>query len=609
MQKARTGLALLNEQAAGTLVFSFIGYAAQEQPINNRSTINVSMVADISELTEVVVVGYGTQEKRVVTSAISTVTGEAIAAIPVPNVMDAMKGQIAGVDVLQNGGRPGEAPTIRVRGRRSLAAGNDPLYVVDGIPLTSGTNPIQDFNPADIESVEVLKDAASQAIYGSRGSNGVILVTTKKGLPGVTRVNFTTTYGVSEAFRTIPMMNGQQFADMKREANRLGANGQSGRAAWGDTGSTIPDDAVVFNDAVELNSVQNGLSTDWQDLIYQRGSQLNNQLSISAGNDKSRIFLAFANFDEKGLIEGVDYKRYTGRINVDHEISKVFKVGVASLYSHVTDNFGSGSVISEAVNQTPLGLPYDANGNLIFLPISDGIRSNPLSELVPGKRIDERKINRLFSSVYLDVNILKGLKYKFLLGQDLQVYDRGIFEGQFTNTRKNGSPYASIEKGEFSGYTLENLVTYDKTFGEHSFGLTALQSIQGQEGNNSFMGAQNIPHEGMLWYNLGLGTLTANNTNLQEWTLASFMGRINYSFKGKYLVQAIMRWDGSSRLAPGKKWNSFPGISVGWRIKDEGFLSGVDFLSELKLRASYGKVGNTGVLPNQTQGILYQYVL
>ena len=176
-------LSVTQEQAAGTLVFSFIGYAVQEQPINNRSSINISMVADISELTEVVVVGYGTQEKRVVTSSISTVTGEAIAAIPVPNVMDAMKGQIAGVDILQNGGA-GEAPTIRVRGRRSLAAGNDPLYVVDGIPLTSGTNPIQDFNPADIESVEVLKDAASQAIYGSRGSNGVILVTTKKGRRG-----------------------------------------------------------------------------------------------------------------------------------------------------------------------------------------------------------------------------------------------------------------------------------------------------------------------------------------------------------------------------------------------------------------------------------------
>ncbi|HZB13116.1 MAG TPA: TonB-dependent receptor [Chryseolinea sp.] len=597
-------LSVTTEQAAGALVFSFIGYSAQEQPINNRSTINISMVADVSELTEVVVVGYGTQEKRDVTSAISTVTGEAIAAIPTPNAMDAMKGQIAGVDVLQNGGRPGEAPTITIRGRRSLTATNDPLFVIDGIPMTAGTSTIADFNTADIQSVEVLKDAASQAIYGSRGSNGVILVTTKKGEPGVTRVNFTTTYGVSEAFRTIPMMNGEQFASMKREANRLAANGQSGRTAWGDVGSTIPDDAVVFNDAVELNSVQNGLSTDWQDLIYQQGSQLNNQLSISAGTEKTRIFLAFSNFNEESLIEGVDYKRYTGRINVDHEISKTFKVGVSSLYSNIVDNFGSGSVIGEAVNQSPLGLPYDADGNIIFLPISDGIRSNPLSELVPGKRIDERRIKRLFSSVYLDVNILKGLKYKFLLGQDLQLFDQGIFEGQFTNTRKNGTPYASTFTGEQSGYTLENIITYDKEVGEHSFGVTALQSAASQEYNTSTMAAQNLPYETAKWYNLGLGTLTANATNFGEFQLLSYMGRINYAYKGKYLFQASMRWDGSSRLAEGNKWNSFPGMSVGWRIKDEGFMSGVDVVSELKLRASYGKVGNTAVAPYQTQGTL-----
>lgn len=592
------------DQASGVLVFSFIGYAAQEQPINNRSTINVSMAADVSELSEVVVVGYGVQEKRDVTSAISTVKGEAIASIPTPNAMDAMKGQIAGVDVLQTGGRPGQAPSITIRGRRSLTASNDPLFVIDGIPMTAGTTTIADFNSADIESVEVLKDAASQAVYGSRGSNGVILVTTKKGQPGVTRVNFTTTYGVSEPFRTIPMMNGAQFADLKREANRVDENGQSGRAAWGGPGSSIPDDAAVFNDAVELNSVQNGLSTDWQDLIYRNGSQLNNQLSISAGTEKTRIFVAFSNFKEEGLVKGVDYKRYTGRINVDHEISKRFKVGVSSLYSNVTDNFGSSSVIPEAVNQTPLGLPYDDQGNIIFLPISDGIRSNPLAELVPGKRIDERKIQRIFASAYLDVNLFKGLNYKFLIGQDIQNFQRGIFEGQFTNPRKNGSPFASLRKAQESGYTLENLLTYTRSFGEHNLGVTFLQSAASQEFEDSQMGAQNLPYETAKWSNLGLGSITSFGTNFAEYQLLSYMGRINYSYKGKYLFQANMRWDGSSRLAEGNKWSSFPGVSIGWRIKDEGFLANVGFLSELKLRASYGKVGNTSVAPYQTQGTL-----
>jgi TonB-linked SusC/RagA family outer membrane protein len=586
------------------LVFSAIGYKTIEVTPGTQAFISVSMDPDATSLSEVIVVGYGTQEKRDVTSSISTLSGAAISKIPTANAMDAMKGQIAGVDILQNGGRPGEAPRITIRGRRSLTASNDPLFVIDGIPMTAGINTISDFNASDIESMEVLKDAASQAIYGSRGSNGVILVTTKRGVPGVTKVDFTSTYGVTEAFRTIPMMNGQEFADLKREANRLAANGQSGRAAWGAPGSTIPDDAVVFIDPVELNSVQNGLSTDWQDLIYKKGSQVNNQLSIRAGTEKSKIFVALSHFKEKGLIEGVDYRRYTARINVDHDISKMFKVGVSMLYSNIVDNFGSASAISEAVNQTPLGLPYDADGKIIFLPISDGIRSNPLSEVVAGKRIDERKDHRLFSSIFMDVNIIEGLKYRFLFGTDFWKRDRGIFEGQYTNTRKNGTPYASLYQGEQFGYTMENLLTYNKSFGEHALGLTALQSAAHQEFTEASMGAQNLPYEHMKWYNLGLGTLTSNLTNFLEYELLSYMGRINYAYKGKYLFQASMRWDGSSRLAPGNKWNSFPGVSVGWRIKDEGFMSGVGFVSELKLRASYGKVGNTAILPYQTQGTL-----
>lgn len=597
-------IGLTSEQAAGILVYTFIGYSPQEQEINNRTTINVTMKPDLQQLSEIIVVGYGTQEKRDVTSSISSISGDAIGKIPTGNALDAMKGQIAGVDILQSGGRPGQAPTIVIRGRRSLAASNDPLFVVDGIPMTSGISSISDFNPADIASVEVLKDAASQAVYGSRGSNGVILVTTKRGRPGEVSVNFSTTYGISEPYKLIPMMNGEQFANLKREANRLGANGQSGRAAWGDTGSTIPADAAVFNDAVELNSVQNGLSTDWQDLIYQNGSQLNQQLSISAGTEKSTLRVALSNYQEDGLIEGTDYDKYTARINADQEIGKYVRIGISSIVSKSTQNWGSGSVISEAVNQSPLGLPYDANGNLIFLPISDGIRSNPLSELVPGKRIDERKIDRVFSSVFAEVNLLKGLTYKFLIGEDLQHFQQGIFEGQYTNTRKNGTPYASLSKQEQFGYTLENLLTYSKPIGDHNIGATLLQSAAKQTYTINATAASNLPYETATWNNLGLGTVTSFSSSYYQYTLLSYMARVNYSFKGKYLFQANMRWDGSSRLAPGHKWASFPGASVGWRIKDEAFMQSVRPVSELKLRASYGKVGNTSVLPYQTQGTL-----
>ncbi|HMG89237.1 MAG TPA: TonB-dependent receptor [Chryseolinea sp.] len=597
-------LSVPSNSADGTLVYSFIGFTTQEQPINGRTTIDVSMEPDVQALSEVIVTGYGTQEKRDVTSSISSIKGEAIARIPTSNAMDALKGQIAGVDVLQNGGRPGQAPTITIRGRRSLTASNDPLFVVDGIPMTAGTATIADFNPADFASVEVLKDAASQAIYGSRGSNGVILVTTKRATPGTTKVNFSTSYGVTTPFKLIPMMNGEEFAQMKREANRLNAAGASGRTAWGDVGSTIPSDAAVFNDAVELNSVTNGLSTDWQDLIYQNGAQSNTQFSIAGGSEKSQVLVAFSNFKEDGLIEGVDYGRYTGRINADQFIGNKIKIGVSSLYSNSTTNNGSNSVIPEAVNQTPLGLPYDANGNIIFLPISDGIRSNPLSELVPGKRINEFKTTRIFSSFFAEVEILEGLKYKFLIGLDHYNYQIGNFEGQYTNTRKNGTPSAFLTKAEEYGYTMENLITYNKSFGEHSFGLTFLQSAAEQEGNFTRTDVANLPYETMTWNNLGLGTVTGYQSNYGKYTLLSYMGRVNYSYKGKYLLQASMRWDGSSRLAEGNKWSSFPGISAGWRIKDEGFMSGINAVTELKLRASYGKVGNTSVNPYQTQGTL-----
>ncbi len=590
----------------GILVFSFIGYTPQEVPVNSQSTINVTLVPDIQQLTEVVVVGYGTQEKRDVTSSISTVSGEAIAKIPTGNAMDALKGQVAGVDILQSGGRPGSSPSITIRGRRSLTASNDPLFVIDGIPMTAGTSTISDFNPADIASVEVLKDAASQAVYGSRGSNGVILVTTKRGTPGKTTVNVSSSYGQTEAFRMVPMMNGAEFAALKREANRLDAKGQSGRAAWGDVGSTIPADAAVFNDAVELNSVNNGLSTDWQDLIYGKGSQLNNQVSMSGGSEKTYVFVGFSRFNEKGILAGTDNTRYTGRFNADHKIGSRFKVGVSSLFSNNITNNGSGSVVAEAVNQSPLGLPYDADGKIIFLPISDGIRSNPLSELVPGKRIDVTKVNRIFSSAFVDAEIIKGLKYKFLFGIDYYTYLRGVFEGSYTNTRKNGTPAGSTERGDQFGYTMENLLTYNKKVGEHDFGATFLQSAARQTFTITTLGAANLPYESASYNNLGLGTVTSYGTGYSRYSLLSYMGRVNYSYRGKYLLQASMRWDGSSRLAPGHKWAAFPGVSAGWRIKDEPFMAGITPVSELKLRVSYGKVGNTAVRPYGTQGTLAQ---
>lgn len=602
--------------ADATLVFSSIGYSTTEVAVGGRSVIDVSLRLDVTQLSEVVVVGYGTQEKRDVTAAISSIGADAIEKIPSANPMDGMKGQIAGVDILQNGGRPGEYPAITIRGRRSINASNDPLFVVDGVPMTgghgdrpttndndpdSGAGTIYDFNPQDIESIEVLKDAAATAIYGSRGANGVILVTTKRGKAGRTTVNYSGYYGVTQPFMLIPMMDGAKFADLKREANRISPLGASGRTAWE---GTIPADEDIFVD--ELAYVQAGLSTDWQDLIYHNGTQTNHQISVAGGNEKTLFNFSLGYYDEDGTIDGMDYRKITSRINIDHTISRIFKVGMSSLFSTSVQNWGSGSVISEAVNQTPLASPYDDEGNIKFLPISDGIRSNPLSELVPGKRIDERKFDRIFSSLYAEASITKDLKYKFLFGPDIRYRTRGVFEGQFTNTRKNGTPAAEYENEINFGYTMENLITYNKTLNErHTIGVTLLQSIQQQTYERHYTSVEALPYETQNWYNLGTAsTVRAKESRLEEWALASWMARLNYTFAGKYLLQATLRSDGSSRLAEGKKWTNFPGLSLGWRIVDEPFMSSAEFVTDLKLRASYGVVGNTSVDPYQTAGRL-----
>lgn len=607
------------------LVFSAVGYATSEIIVGSQTVIDVSLQADVTSLTEVIVVGYGTQEKRDITASISSVSGDAIAKIANTNPLEGMKGQIAGVDVLQSNGRPGSTPNVLIRGRRSINASNDPLFVIDGVPMTSGTgqsttdgavttsgsNPLNDFAPGDIQSIEVLKDAAATAIYGSRGANGVVLITTKRGKAGKTTVNYSSYYGVTQVFNKFPMMNGEQFADLKREASRVTAAGVSGRTAWGAPGSYIPAENVVFIDPVELQSATEGRSTDWQDLIFKNGSQTDHQVSVNGGSEKTQFNMSLGYFNQDGTIEGMDFTKVNGRINLDHQISKRFKAGMSTQLTNSILNNGSGSVLSEAVNQTPLGMPYDATtGEILFLPISDGIRSSPLSELVEGKRIDEERINRVFSSAYLEAELVEGLKYKFLLGTDLRFNARGIFEGRFTNPRKNGDPAAQYQNQKNIGYTIENLLTYNKVFaGDHNFGLTFLQSIQGNNFEAQYASVTGLPYESQKWFKLETAsTINALRSYYSQWTLASFMGRVNYTLKGKYMLQATLRSDGSSRLSPGKQWTNFPGISLGWRMTDEDFMASLGFISDMKLRASYGSVGNTTFEPYKTQGILQRSV-
>ena len=589
-----------------TLVFSSVGYLGQEVAVGNQSTLNVTMNPDIQSLSEVVVVGYGTQEKRDVTAAISSVSAEEIKELPVANSVDALQGRVAGLDIRSGGGRPGQEATIQIRGRRSIEADNDPLFVIDGIPTQGGN--INDINPQDIESVEVLKDAASTAIYGSRGANGVILITTKRGTTGKTTINYDGFYGITEAANTVDMMNGAEFADLKREANRRKAVNLNGSDevvfSWD---GEIPSDEVVFDDPVELASLaQNPVrSTDYQDLVLQQGRRQNHQLGINGGNEKTQFLISGNYFDETGIIPSQGFTRYTLRVNLDHKISDRVRIGTSMLLSRSSEDRATNP-LGEALSGNPLGVPYDEDGNLIFLPTNDGIRTNPLSELVPNAVIEERLANRLFASIYGEFDITKNLKYRVNFGPDYRTRRDGSFRASETNARRGAAPSAIRENREEFSYTLENILTYNKSLGEqHELGFTVLQSIQRWQQEQDSINVIGLPYESQLFHNLGTADeIIGVGSRLEEWQLASFMGRINYSFADKYLIQISGRADGSSRLSEQNKWALFPGISAGWRIVDEPFMEGIGLIDELKLRASWGQVGNTSIDPYQTRGRL-----
>ncbi|WP_405379978.1 SusC/RagA family TonB-linked outer membrane protein [Maribacter sp. LLG6340-A2] len=583
----------INAPSNGTLVFSYVGYARQEIQINGRSTVNVSLQPDAAALDEVVLVGYGTQKKGEVTGAIETVSAEQLSIVQVSSSIDAIKGQIAGVDVQSTGGRPGQNPTVRIRGRRSISASNDPLYVVDGIPLIDGPSSMADINPDDIASMQVLKDAAATAVYGSRGANGVILVSTNRGRVGKTKITYSSRYGVTSATKLVDMMNGAEFANLKRESRRIGWNG------------TIPADTEVFLDPIELESLAQGRSTDYQDLVTGNGYQTNHQIGISGGSENTTFSTSIGYFKEQGIISNQDFERFSGRVNVDHKINDIFKIGASFLVAKTEQNWGSNATLGEALANNPLGVPYDENGELKFLPTNDGIRTNPLNELVEGAYIDERQQTRIFAPVYLDINIMEGLKWTTTFGPDIRIGRRGTFAGSLTNTNRGGPGRAGIINVNDFGYTLENLLTYNKALtGRQNLKVTLLQSIQKSRLEFNSGNVTGIPYESQSFYNLGSATQGGVlESGLTEWALASFMGRVNYDFDGKYLFQASLRADGSSRLAPGNQWKYFPGVSAGWRIDQEDFLMETQ-VSEMKLRASYGEVGNTSVLPYQTAGRL-----
>lgn len=580
--------------ANAVIVVSYTGFASKEIAVSGQSSLSIQL-AENALLNEVIVVGYGSQRKSQTTGAISSINSKQITELPVMNARQALQGRAAGVDVVQSGSKPGSAPQIRIRGRRSFNATNDPLYVVDGIPLVGG---IDDINPQDIQSMEVLKDASSTAIYGARGANGVVLVTTQRGKSGKTSISVNTYAGANQSLGRIEVMNGEEFAEFKRESRRTTGNYPAGPA-------TAEADAKLF-EPVELESIKLGRSTDYVEAMTRSGFVQSHQISAAGGNDKSTFYISANLFKDKGIVIGQDFTRNTFRINFDHKINDRLRMGISSLGAYSLRNGENFDPIFGAMAENPLGKPYNDDGTLNFLPTSDGLRTNPLAEVVPGAYVDETKRYRIFNSFFGEFKIMDGLTYRLNFGPDFTIRRVGGFIGSLTNARRGGAPIGGVLNDFNFNYTVENILDYSKTLNnKHTFGVTALQSFQKDNFERSTVNVLGIPAESQSFYSLGNASqVTGVGSNLVEWAILSYMGRLNYSYDDRYLLTATVRADGSSRFGKNTKFGYFPSVAVGWNISNESFLKSSKWVDQLKLRLSYGSIGNQAISPYQTQALL-----
>jgi TonB-linked SusC/RagA family outer membrane protein len=590
--EGRYNLTVPDEDAV--LVFSFIGYLTQEIRVGSQTTINVAMVPDISTLSEIVVVGYGTQKRSSVTGAVSSVDSEEITALAVPSVQSALQGRVAGVNVTNNGS-PGSTPIVRIRGIGSITGSSDPLYVVDGLP-TSGLNA---FDPRDIESVEVLKDAAAAAIYGSRAANGVILITTKKGAAGKRgmSVEIDSYYGVQNAWKTLDLLNREQYL-------------QYGTELLTNAGSTLPPRFSAMNEPIYEGATQTyaQTDTDWQDAVFRAAPIYQVQASLSTSSEKGSMYASGGYYGQDGIMIGTDFQRYNFRFNSEMNISDRVQFGqtltIASSKSNNLQESGGRTILQHVVHSVPYMPIYDPTkeGGFRAPDNNDGSDpENPVRIQLMDKNVTD--VARVFGTAYVNVEILPFLTYRFTFGGDFY-YSRNRIDQPIYNDGFGARLTHNLQDNRSTGFSplYQNQLTFDKTFGKHSVNITAVAERQDTKVSGINASAQQNSN---FIYSLQAGqNQTIGNNDSYETTLLSFLGRINYEFANKYLLSASIRRDGYSGFAPGHKWGNFPGVSVGWRISEEPFMASVTAITELKIRASYGSLGVNNVGPFDWQSLI-----
>lgn len=606
----------INAPSTGTITFSMIGYGTQEVNINNRTSLFVILESESELVEEVVVVGYNVVKKSDLTGSVVSVSSEDITAMPVQNPLQALQGRAAGLDVTSNE-RPGEMGSIRVRGERSLLASNSPLYVVDGVPLSSGG--IEFLNPKDIEAIDVLKDASATAIYGSRGANGVIIVTTKRGVAGRTTLNYSVTSTVENLTDRTKMMDADQYIDFRRDAYRF--IGQ-----YPDAPNKERDEEIFGGDPYAWENVEKGWAngqwdgslvptTDWSSYVTKTGVTHDHILSASGGTEKLQAYGSVGYLKQDGTQKGQDYERFSGKLTIDIKPKDWFKMGAVlnttlgdQNYGYQTSNAtGPGNLYAAARGMLPYAVPYDNDGNRINLPGGDVNILNPVEE--PYFNVNERRVWRNFGNIYAEVEPIKGLRYRVNFGPDYYHNRNGRFAGANSVNRGGGEPgstsEARLDQTTRFSWTLDNLIYYDRSFDKHNMGLTLLQSATYNRTETQGMTANDLPWESQKWYQMNsVDQLQGFNSNLVETQLTSYMVRGNYDFDGKYLFTGSLRWDGASQLADGNKWDLFPSAAVAWRLDRESFLEDLGWINSLKARVGFGVTGNSAVDPYMTLGIL-----
>ena len=574
---------VLNVHNPGTLVITYIGYLTKEVTFNLGQTLNITIEEDATALDEVVVVGYGVQKKSDVTGSVTSINKDRLSKLPVTNVLQAVQGAAAGVTITQGSSIPGDAPSALVRGRNSINAGTGPYIVVDGIPISKSGGSLNDINPADIESMEILKDASATAIYGTNGANGVILITTKHGKDGKPTVSYNGYVGFEDFAKKMDFCNGAQIT--QRYKDYVAQN----------PGETMYNDYVKNQNEAAAQAA--GQETDWiYDMVSQTGIIQDHNVTVNGGAERIKYFISGDYMSQKGVLKGFNYKRYSMRMNVDADVTNYLKIGTNSyIVSHNRDGGRVNFLMAEAMS--PYGQVYNEDGSYCIYPMyTESLFFNPMRDV---NQDHERRQWNINLNAYAEMDFgniwkpLAGLRYKFNFGYSFVPRRENYYNGAEQNDQ-NG--YGYIFNAETQSRTVENILTYAKDIQKHHFDITLLYaSSRKKYHDNTATGAKFINDE-LSWHNLGGGGTQTAKSYTDLYKTVSQMGRLNYSYDSRYLFTFTVRRDGSSVFGNDNKFGVFPSVALGWNIANEKFMEKAQgWLNNLKLRLSYGKAGNEAI--------------